>query len=158
ESEQFGVQASLNGIDMAGVNSYKDGVVARLYRGLQGLIKTRNITVVEGEGRVIGPRTVSVGNDSYSGIDLILASGSYSRTLPGLTVDGERVITSEHALELDRVPGSVIVLGGGVIGCEFASIWKSFGSEVTIIEALPHLVPLEDEASSKLLERAFRRR
>jgi len=158
ESEQFGVQASLNGIDMAGVNTYKDGVVTRLYRGLQGLIKSRNITVVEGEGRLVGPRTVAVGSDSYTGTDLILASGSYSRSLPGLTIDGERVLASEHALELDRVPGSVIVLGGGVIGCEFASIWKSFGSEVTIVEALAHLVPLEDEASSKLLERAFRRR
>ena len=143
---------------MAGVNNYKDGVVTRLYRGLQGLIKSRDITVVEGEGRLVGPRTVAVGGDAYTGTDLILASGSYSRTLPGLTIDGERVITSEHALELDRVPGSVIVLGGGVIGCEFASIWKSFGTEVTIVEALPHLVPLEDEASSKLLERAFRRR
>ena len=158
ESEQFGVQASLNGIDMAGVNTYKDGVVTRLYRGLQGLIKSRNITVVEGEGRLVGPRTVAVGSDSYTGTDLILASGSYSRSLPGLTIDGERVLASEHALELDRVPGSVIVLGGGVIGCEFASIWKSFGSEVTIVEALPHLVPLEDEQASKSLERAFRKR
>jgi dihydrolipoamide dehydrogenase len=158
ESEQFGVQASLNGIDMAGVNNYKDGVVSRLYKGLQGLMKSRDVTVVSGEGRLTDPHTVAVGDDSYTGTNVILASGSYSRSLPGLAIDGERVIASEHALQLDRVPGSVVVLGGGVIGCEFASIWKSFGSEVTIIEALPHLVPLEDEASSKLLERAFRRR
>jgi dihydrolipoamide dehydrogenase len=78
--------------------------------------------------------------------------------LPGLDIDGQRVITSEHALQLDHVPETAIVLGGGVIGCEFASAWTSFGSKVTIIEALPHLVPLEDEANSKLLERAFRRR
>jgi dihydrolipoamide dehydrogenase len=78
--------------------------------------------------------------------------------LPGLDVDGRRVITSEHALLLDHVPTSAIVLGGGVIGVEFASAWKSFGAEVTIVEALPHLVPLEDEDNSKLLERAFRRR
>ena len=88
----------------------------------------------------------------------MLATGSYSRTLPGLDLDGDRVIASEHALQLDRVPATAIVLGGGVIGCEFASAWTSFGSKVTIVEALPHLVPLEDEASSKLLERDFRRR
>jgi dihydrolipoamide dehydrogenase len=158
ESEQFGVLASLSGIDMAAVNSYKDGVVSRLYKGLQGLIKSRNITVVEGEGRLTGPRAVAVGDDRYTAANVVLATGSYARTLPGLAVDGERVITSDHALQLDRVPESAIILGGGVIGCEFASAWKSFGTDVTIVEALPHLVPLEDESSSKLLERAFRRR
>ncbi|HQR28759.1 MAG TPA: dihydrolipoyl dehydrogenase, partial [Nocardioides sp.] len=95
---------------------------------------------------------------TYTGDHVVLASGSYARTLPGLDVDGERVITSDHALTLDRVPSSVIVLGGGVIGCEFASVWASFGATVTIVEALPRLVPAEDEASSKVLERAFRRR
>ncbi len=88
----------------------------------------------------------------------MLATGSYSRSLPGLEIDGERVITSEHALRLDRVPESVVVLGGGVIGVEFASVWKSFGADVTIVEALPHLLPLEEESSSNLLERAFRKR
>jgi dihydrolipoamide dehydrogenase len=158
ESEQFGVQATLDGIDMAGVNSYKDGVVSRLFKGLTGLIKGRGITVIEGEGRLTGPRQVSVGDTAYTGKHVVLASGSYAKTLPGLDIDGERVVTSDHALRLDRVPASVIVLGGGVIGCEFASVWKSFGSEVTIIEALPRLVAAEDEASSKALERAFRKR
>ena len=88
---------------------------------------------------------------------MVLATGSYSRTLPGLEIGG-RVITSEHALQLNFVPGKVIVLGGGVIGVEFASVWKSFGTEVTIVEGLPHLVPNEDEAVSKGLERAFRKR
>ncbi|MDP2772676.1 MAG: dihydrolipoyl dehydrogenase [Nocardioides sp.] len=158
ESEQFGVRATLDGIDMAGVNSYKDGVVARLYKGLTGLISSRGITVIEGEGKVTGERQVTVGDRAYTGKHLVLASGSYSKSLPGLDIDGERVITSEHALRLDRVPTSVIVLGGGVIGCEFASVWKSFGADVTIIEALPRLVAAEDEASSKALERAFRKR
>jgi dihydrolipoamide dehydrogenase len=89
---------------------------------------------------------------------VVLASGSYSKTLPGLEIDGERVLTSEHALLLDRVPASVVVLGGGVIGCEFASVWSSFGADVTIVEALPRLVAAEDEASSKALERAFKKR
>ncbi len=158
DAAKFGVSASLDGIDMAGVNSYKDGVVSRLFKGLTGLIKSRGITVIEGEGRVTGPRTVTVGASTYTGKSLVLASGSYSRSLPGLELDGERVISSEHALKLDRVPASVIVLGGGVIGCEFASVWASFGAKVTIIEALPRLVAAEDEASSKALERAFRKR
>ncbi|MEO5661747.1 MAG: dihydrolipoyl dehydrogenase [Nocardioides sp.] len=158
DASKFGVSATLEGIDMAGVNSYKDGVVSRLFKGLTGLIKSRGITVIEGEGRVTGPRTVTVGAATYTGKSLVLASGSYSKSLPGLELDGERVISSEHALELDRVPASVIVLGGGVIGCEFASVWASFGAKVTIIEALPRLVAAEDEQSSKALERAFRKR
>ena len=158
ESEKFGVQATLEGIDMAGVNSYKDGVVSRLFKGLTGLIKGRGITVVEGSGKLTGPHTVDVGGTSYVGKAVVLASGSYSRSLPGLEVDGVRVLTSEQALRLETVPRSVIVLGGGVIGCEFASVWRSFGAEVTIIEALPHLVPAEDGQSSKALERAFRKR
>jgi dihydrolipoamide dehydrogenase len=158
ESEQFGVRATLDGIDMAGVNSYKDGVVSRLFKGLSGLIKGRGITVVEGAGRLVAPDTVEVDGARYTGRHVVLASGSYARTLPGLEIDGTRVITSEQALALDRVPASVVVLGGGVIGCEFASVWRSFGAEVTIVEALPRLVAAEDETSSKQLERAFRKR
>ncbi|WP_243059725.1 dihydrolipoyl dehydrogenase [Nocardioides sp. SR21] len=158
ESEQFGVKASLEGIDMPGVNAYKDGVVSRLFKGLTGLIKGRGITVIEGAGKLTGPREVTVDGKAYTGRNVVLASGSYSRSLPGLEVDGERVITSEHALKLERVPASVVVLGGGVIGCEFASVWRSFGSEVTIVEALPRLMAAEDESSSKVLERAFRKR
>ncbi len=158
ESAQFGVNATFEGIDMAGVNKYKDGVISKNWKGLQGLIKSRGIQIVEGEGKLSSATTVTVGEDTYTGTNVILATGSFSRSLPGLTVDGQRVITSEHALGLDHVPASAIVLGGGVIGVEFASAWKSFGTDVTIVEALPHLVPLEDEDNSKLLERAFRRR
>jgi len=158
ESAQFGVQATLDGIDMAGVNKYKDGIVTRLFKGLTGLISSRGITVIEGEGRLTGPNAVTVGDTTYTAKNVVLASGSYSKSLPGLELDGERVITSEQALTLDRVPASVVVLGGGVIGCEFASVWRSFGAEVTIVEALPRLVAAEDEASSKALERAFRKR
>jgi dihydrolipoamide dehydrogenase len=158
ESAQFGVKATFDGIDMDGVNSYKDQVTGRLYKGLQGLIKSRGITYVEGEGRLSSPTTVSVGEQTYTGRNVVLATGSYARTLPGLEVDGGRVMTSDHALRLDYVPRSAVILGGGVIGVEFASVWKSFGADVTVVEALPHLVPLEDEASSKQLERAFRKR
>ncbi|GID93516.1 dihydrolipoyl dehydrogenase [Amorphoplanes digitatis] len=158
ESEQFGIKADLVGIDMAGVNAYKDGVVGRLYKGLQGLMKQPNITMVQGAGKLISRDTVEVDGARYTGRNIILATGSYSRSLPGLEVDGKRVLTSEHALRLDRVPASAIVLGGGVIGVEFASVWKSFGADVTILEALPRLVAAEDEEISKAVERAFRKR
>jgi dihydrolipoamide dehydrogenase len=158
EAEQFGIKAELIGIDMAGVNAYKDGVVSRLYKGLQGLLKNDKITVVAGSGKLVGKDTVEVDGKRYTGRNIILATGSYSRSLPGLEVDGKRVVTSEHALKFDRVPASAIVLGGGVIGVEFASVWKSLGAEVTIIEALPRLVAAEDEDISKQVERAFRKR
>ena len=158
---EFGIKASLdanNPIDMAGVNSYKDGVISRLYKGLAGLIKSRNVTYVEGWGKLVSPNTVEVNGAQYTGKHVVLATGSYAKTLPGLDVDGKRVLTSDHAMNLDYVPKSAIVLGGGVIGCEFASVWKSFGADVTIIEGLPRLIALEDETSSKQLERAFRKR
>ncbi|GAB1645898.1 dihydrolipoyl dehydrogenase [Krasilnikovia sp. MM14-A1259] len=158
ESEQFGVKADLVGIDMAGVNAYKDGVVARLYKGLQGLLKQPSITHVAGAGKLVAKDTVEVDGRRYTGRNIVLATGSYSRSLPGLEIDGRRVIASEHALRLDHVPASAIVLGGGVIGCEFASAWKSFGVDVTIVEALPRLVAAEDEEISKQVERAFRKR
>ena len=157
ESEAFGVRASLDGIDMPKVNAYRDGVVGRLYKGLQGLVKSRNVTFVEGAGRLVSPNTVEVNGEQYTGTNVVLATGSYARTLPGLDIGG-RIMTSDQALNLDYVPSSVIVLGGGVIGVEFASVWKSFGSDVTVVEALPHLVPNEDEAVSKALERAYRKR
>jgi dihydrolipoamide dehydrogenase len=157
ESEQFGVRTSLEGIDMTGVNKYKDGVVGRLYKGLAGLVKSRGIEVVEGDGRLVAADTVDVGGRRLKGRNVVLATGSYARTLPGLEIGG-RIMTSDQALTLDYVPDRVVVLGGGVIGVEFASVFKSFGSEVTIVEALPRLVANEDEACSKALERAFRRR
>src|SRR6266566_632867 len=158
ESGSFGVRATLDGIDMPGVNAYKDKVVTRLWRGLQGLIKSRHIDMIEGEGRLVSPTQVRVSETVYEGAHLVLATGSEARSLPGLAIDGERVITSDQALTLDRVPASAVILGGGVIGVEFASLWRSFGADVTIVEMLPHLLPPEEESSSKLLERAFRKR
>jgi dihydrolipoamide dehydrogenase len=157
DSAHYGINSQFGSIDMTAVNAYRDGIVDKLFKGLTGLVNSKNITVVAGEGRMVGPKTVSVGADSYTGKNLVLASGSYSRSLPGLEIGG-RVITSEHALQMTFVPNKVIVLGGGVIGVEFASIWRSFGTEVTIIEGLPNLVPNEEPAISKALERAFRKR
>jgi dihydrolipoamide dehydrogenase len=158
EASTFGVNAQFLSMDMVAVNAYKDGVINKLHKGLQGLVKSRNITFVEGHGRLVAKDTVEVNGERYTGTNIVLATGSYAKSLPGLEIDGVRVMTSDHATSLTYVPKSVIVLGGGVIGCEFASVWKSFGAEVTIIEGLSHLVALEDESSSKQLERAYRKR
>ena len=157
DSAEYGIIASFTGIDMVGVNAYRDNIVAKKFKGLQGLIKQRGITVVEGRGKLTSPTTVAVGERVLTAKNVVLATGSYSKSLPGLDIGG-RVITSETALLMDYVPRSVAILGGGVIGVEFASIWKSLGADVTIIEGLPHLVPNEEETISKNLERAFRKR
>jgi dihydrolipoamide dehydrogenase len=158
DSAAVGIRATFEGVDMAGVNDYKDKVVDRLWKGLQGTLAARKVEMIYGDGRLVSPTAVQVGDTVYEGEHVVLATGSQARSLPGLDIDGVRVITSDQALTLDRVPESVVILGGGVIGVEFASVWRSFGAEVTIVEMLPHLVPTEDESSSKLLERAFRRR
>jgi dihydrolipoamide dehydrogenase len=156
ESEHYGINAQLNGIDMPAVNRYRDGIVDKLYKGLSGLVTSKNVTFVTGEGRLTGPKTVSVGDRQLTGKNVVLATGSISKTM-GLEIGG-RIITSDQALNLDYVPSRVAILGGGVIGVEFASIWRSFGAEVIIIEGLDRLVPNEDPSMSKGLERAYRKR
>ena len=156
ESEQFGIRASLDGVDAGGVRGYADGVVDRLFKGLTGLLDQPAIDIVRGDG-VLTADGVRVGDQLLSGKYTVLATGSRSRTL-GLPVDGKRILTSEEALRLDELPSSAIVLGGGVIGVEFASAWRSLGVEVTVVEALDRLVPAEDPEVSKTLARAFRKR
>ncbi|HEY7853559.1 MAG TPA: dihydrolipoyl dehydrogenase [Aquiluna sp.] len=157
EAGNFGVQATFQGIDMPQVNKYRDSIVDKLYKGLTGLVSMQKaITFVEGEGHMTGPKTITVGSDTYTGKNLVLATGSITKTL-GIEIGG-RVITSDQALLMDWIPGRVAVLGGGVIGVEFASVWRSFGSEVVIIEGLDRLVANEDPAMSKGLERAYRKR
>lgn len=162
ESEIFGVKATLDGIDMRGVNAFKSGIVERLHTGLQGLLKSsNNITIVEGEGKLVstdkdGGGTIEVNGEGVSGKNVILATGSIARTM-GLEIGG-RIVTSDGALEMSEVPERAVIIGGSVIGVEFASLWKSFGVDVTIIEGLQSLVPLEDPSLSGHLERAFRKR
>ena len=156
EAGNYGVQATFQGIDMTQVNKYRDSIVDKLYKGLTGLVSSKNITFVQGEGRMTVPKQVTVGTDVYEGKNLVLATGSISKTL-GIEITG-RVITSDQALQMDWVPKKVAVLGGGVIGVEFASVWRSFGSEVVIIEGLDRLVPNEEPAISKALDRAYRKR
>ena len=157
ESEAFGILSSFQGVDMAKVGAYRDSVITKLYKGLQGLLSSRKVEIVSGWGRLVSDNSVEVNGRVLSGRHIVLATGSYSRSLPGLEIGG-RVISSDQALQMDWVPRSAVILGGGVIGLEFASVWRSFGAEVTIIEALPHLANNEDEAVSKQLERAYRKR
>jgi dihydrolipoamide dehydrogenase len=158
ESEKFGVKATFEGIEMPSVVSYQQGVVERLWKGLQSTLASRKIDTIAGEGRLTSANSVTVGDATYTGDYIVLATGSVPRSLPGLSIDGSRVISSDEGLSLDRVPKSAIILGGGVIGVEFASVWRSFGADVTIVEMAPQLLPLEDEASAKVLQRVFRRR
>lgn len=157
EASHFGVNATFNGVDMSAVAAYRDSVITKLFKGVQGLLSSRNVEVISGWGRLVAQDTVEVAGRHITGKHIILATGSYSRSIPGLDIGG-RIITSDQALQMEWVPQRAIVLGGGVIGLEFASVWRSFGAEVTIIEALPHLANNEDEAVSKQLERAFRKR
>jgi dihydrolipoamide dehydrogenase len=152
-----GIQAVLGGVDPAGMQSYKDAVVGRLYAGLQGLLGAHGIEIVTGRGRFVGPATVQVGADRYTGEHVVLATGSRPRSLPGIDIR-DSILSSDQALTLDFVPEDAIVIGGGVIGVEFASIWTSMGAKVTIVEALDRLLASEDEFSSKQLARALRKR
>ncbi|HQY95376.1 MAG TPA: dihydrolipoyl dehydrogenase [Phycicoccus sp.] len=153
----IGVHATLDSIDMGAVVNYQQGVVGRLFKGLQGLVAHAGVTMVEGEGRLLDAHRVGVGDRVLTGRNVVLATGSYAKSLPGLAIEG-RIMTSDQALGLDQVPARVVVLGGGVIGVEFASVLRSFGAEVTIVEALPRLVAAEDPSLSTALERAFKKR
>ena len=165
DGARFGVHATVDKVDLAGVSSYAQGVVSRLHKGLTGLVASRGITVVAGEGRLVpgsGVPAVAVttadGEQTLTAPYVVLASGSQPKTLPGLVPDGERVLTSTDAIRLETLPTSAVVLGGGVIGVELASAWRSFGVEVTVVEALDRLVPGEDPAASAALLRAYRKR
>lgn len=156
ESEKYGVKVAFEGIDMPGVRSYKDGIIAGKFKGLQGLLKMRGVKVIDGFGKLTGPNTITVDGTEYTGKNIVLASGSVSKTM-GIEIGGN-VMTSTEALNMDFLPKSAVILGGGVIGCEFASMWKSMGVDVTIVEGLPHLVPNEDPSIIKVLERTFKKR
>jgi len=153
-AERFGIRAELQGVDTDALNRYKDGVVSRLYRGLRGLVKASAVEYLEGEGVLSAPGTVEVDGRAVHGRYVVLATGSTPRLLPEVETD-DVVVTSDQAITLDRVPSHAVVIGGGVIGVEFASIYRSLGAEVTVVEALERLVPVEDADVSSALRRAF---
>ena len=155
-SEEWGIKAS-GEPDWAKVQDFKAKTVDKLVGGLTSLVKARKVEVVKGTGKLAGPGAVEVDGRRLEAANVVLATGSAPRLLPGLEI-GERVITSDQALGLDRIPASAIVIGAGAVGLEFASLYRSFGAEVTVIEALDRLAPLEDEDISKEVARAFRKR
>jgi dihydrolipoamide dehydrogenase len=155
-SEEWGIRAS-GEVDWPKVLESEEHIVEKKVSGLTGLIKARKIEVIRGRGRLVPGPGVDVDGRSLRANDVVLATGSYPRLLPGLEVT-ERIITSDQALVLDRLPESVVVIGAGAIGMEFATVYRSFGAAVTVIEALPRIVPLEDEEISKEAARAFRKR
>jgi dihydrolipoamide dehydrogenase len=154
---QFGVTATFQGVDVEKLHAFKNTVVSRLHKGLAGLIAALGITVINGRGRLTGPTTVDVNGDIITGSSIVLATGSAPKVPQDIALS-DRVLTSDQALELDVIPDSAIILGGGVVGVEFASLLASFGVKVTIVEALERLVPSEDATISAYLERLFRRR
>ena len=157
DGKRVGIDLTLDGVDAERIAAFRDGIVAGKFKGLQGLLKAKGIEVVAGKGKLVDANTVDVDGERYVGKNVVLATGSYSRSIPGLEITGN-VITSDQALQLNWVPKRAVVLGGGVIGLEFASLWRSLGAEVTIIEGLDHLAPAEDLAVSKQLERAYKKR
>lgn len=155
----FGVLTSDPQVDWGKVLSYKDSVVGKHFKGLQGLIKSRKIQMVQGKGRVSSASTIDVeGAGQVEAGKVVLATGSYPRELPFVKTDGQVFVTSDHCLSAGDLPSSVIIIGAGAVGLEFASIYRSFGADVTILEALPRLAPGEDEDVSKELEKQFSKR
>jgi dihydrolipoamide dehydrogenase len=155
-SEEWGIKAS-GEPEWPKIQQFKAKVVDKLVSGLTSLVKARKIEVIQGSAKLTGPGAVEVDGRSLQASAVVLATGSQPKLLPGMEV-GERVITSDQALDLDRIPASAVVIGAGAVGLEFASLYRSFGAEVTVIEALDRLAPLEDEAISKDVARAFRKR
>ncbi|BBY64962.1 dihydrolipoyl dehydrogenase [Mycolicibacterium helvum] len=157
KAAELGIQAALADFDLATARRHQNAIVDRLHHGLQGLISSRGIEVVSGVGHYAGGTGVVVGSRRITGRGLIIATGAQPRGLPGVEL-GERILTSDSALTHPVVPDNVVILGGGVIGIEFASIWSHLGATVTIVEALPRLVAGEDEWTSTMITRAMTKR
>ena len=155
-SSEWGIKAA-GEPDWSAIQAFEDASIDKLVKGVTGLVKQRGIEVLTGSATLGPDRSLTVDGTAVTSTDIILATGSAPRLLPGLQVGG-RIMTSDEALRADRIPASVIVIGAGAVGLEFASMYRSFGAEVTLIEALPRLAPLEDEDLSKAVARAFRKR
>ena len=161
-SEKFGIDTGTPALNLEGTRDYKNRVVDKNAKGIAFLFKKNTIEALHGFGKLAGPNEVEVSNDAgtdtYHAKNILIATGSVPRDIPPAPTDGERILNSDQLLELPPLPGSLVVLGAGAVGTEFASIFSSFGSQVTLVEMLPRLLPLEDEEISKQLERSFRKR
>jgi len=161
--ERFGVKVEAVSLDVARMHAYKTGVVNQMAKGVEGLLKRNGVESIRGFGRLASPTRVEVMAEGkvVRTVDtkhVVLATGSAVRGLPGIEFDGRAIISSDHALQLETVPKSMIVLGAGAVGVEFASIYARFGSQVTVLELLPRALPIEDEDVSAEIVRAFKKR
>ncbi|MEA2520981.1 MAG: dihydrolipoamide dehydrogenase, partial [Actinomycetota bacterium] len=155
-SDEWGIKAS-GEPDWSAVKAFEQKIVDKLVGGLTGLVSQRGIDVLAGNAQLSTGPAVKIDGVTYPATDVVVATGSRPRLLPGIEIT-DRVITSDQALWLDRIPSSAVVIGAGAVGLEFASIYRSLGTEVTVVEALPRLAPLEDEEVSKEIAKAFRKR
>ncbi|TVP72113.1 MAG: FAD-binding protein, partial [Nitriliruptor sp.] len=162
EAADFGVKVDYHGIEVAALNAHKAGVVEKMWKGLQGALKGRGVETIIGDGHLIDTHTIEVrtedGSRTVSAAAVVIATGSKPRELPFAPFDGERIISSDHALYLEELPDSAVILGSGAVGMEFATAWSTFGVDVTIVELEDRLLPLEDADSSKEIGRSFRKR
>jgi dihydrolipoamide dehydrogenase len=162
-AKEFGVVADQPGLEFSVTMERKQKVVDQLWKGLQGLLKQRKVVTYEGTGTLTGARTVHVTGGASGDVDIeatsvILASGSVPRTIPGFDIDGRLVVTSDELLSIDRLPATAVVIGGGAIGCEFASMMADLGTQVTVLEALPKILPGCDEDVAQIVLRSFTKR
>ncbi len=159
DAGDFGVSATLEGLEVAKVNEHKDSVVSAMYQGLQHALKARGVETIDGHGRLVDAGTVEVEGETFQADAVVLATGSVPREIPPAPFDGERIISSDHALNLQEVPERPIVLGAGAVGMEFATVWNGFGSDqVTVIELEDRVLPLEDPDASREIARQFKKR
>lgn len=160
--EDYGVIGQGAELNYGKVLSRKDKVVTQLWKGVQYLLKKNNVEVFEGWGQLTGPQQVTIqspsGQQIINGRDILIATGSVPREIPVVPFDGSKVLSSDHVLDRDEVPGSVIILGGGAIGVEFASMYNDYGAQVTLVEMLPHILPQDDKDIAQELTRSLSRR
>lgn len=162
--QEYGVTTADVALDYAQVSRRRERVVGQHTSGIEWLFKKNGVTLIRGEGKFTSPTSLSVqlaegrGSTEVSATDVIIATGSTPKSLPGLSVDGDRVINSDHASTMAELPRSVVIIGGGAIGVEFASAWKDLGTEVTLVEVMPRILPLEDPEVGQELSKLFTRR
>lgn len=157
--EQYGLKAAGVNLDYPKTLTYKNQVVSQLHRGVQALLKKNKVETFDGWGTLTEPTRIAVDQDgkteTLTAKDVIIATGSVPRALPNLPFDGKRVLSSDDVLKLETIPGSILILGGGAIGVEFASMYADFGSEVTLVEMQPHILPQDDEEIAAELTKQF---
>ncbi|MEM8962939.1 MAG: dihydrolipoyl dehydrogenase [Acidobacteriota bacterium] len=161
-ADAIGVSVDGVSLDVGKAHAYKNDVVAKNARGVEYLFKKNKVAGIHGFGRLTGAHEVTVERDgaqtAYRAEHILIATGSVPRAIGAFPTDGERILNSDHILQLERVPSSLVVIGAGAVGTEFASIFRAFGSEVTLVEMMPRILPIEDEDASTALERSFRKR